>query len=224
MPRKLKAFTTSAGFFDLAVAAPSMKAALAAWGADSDLFHQGFARETRDAKIVAATMARPGLVLRRPVGTDQPYGETAEISERALVGHGRRKMATRTKPKSKPKTENAAPKRPASRTAAADRAAALAYEREEKRRALQEQREKGERRRAAARRGAAAGRGGARSDGQRARPGTGGPRPADGGRGAPLVAGKRPVARGPASGAAILAFFTHFKMIVNLSSPKMQSL
>lgn len=152
MPRKLKAFTTSAGFFDLAVAAPSMKAALAAWGADSDLFHQGFARETRDAKIVTATMARPGLVLRRPVGTDQPYGETAEISERALVGHGRRKMAARTKPKSKPKTENAAPKRPASRTAAADRAAALAYEKEEKRRALQEQREKGERRRAAARR------------------------------------------------------------------------
>lgn len=151
MPRKLKAFTTSAGFFDLAVAAPSMKAALAAWGADSDLFHQGFARETRDTKIVAATMARPGLVLRRPVGTDRPYGETAEISERALVGHGRRKMAARTRPKSKPKTKNAAPKRPA----AADRAAALAYEKEEKRRALQEQREKGERRRAAARRGRA---------------------------------------------------------------------
>ncbi len=32
-----------AGFFDLAVAAPSMKAALEAWGADSNLFHQGAA-------------------------------------------------------------------------------------------------------------------------------------------------------------------------------------
>ena len=38
MPRKLKTFTTSAGFFDLAVAAPSMKAALAAWGSRSNLF------------------------------------------------------------------------------------------------------------------------------------------------------------------------------------------
>ena len=33
MARKLKTFTTSIGFFDLAIAAPSMKAALEAWGA-----------------------------------------------------------------------------------------------------------------------------------------------------------------------------------------------
>jgi colicin import membrane protein len=32
MARKLKTFVTSQGFFDLAIAAPSMKAALAAWG------------------------------------------------------------------------------------------------------------------------------------------------------------------------------------------------
>src|SRR6478672_9602980 len=32
MARKLKTYTTSVGFFDLAVAAPSMKAALEAWG------------------------------------------------------------------------------------------------------------------------------------------------------------------------------------------------
>jgi hypothetical protein len=34
MARSLKIFTTSAGFFDLAVAAPSMKAALEAWGSE----------------------------------------------------------------------------------------------------------------------------------------------------------------------------------------------
>jgi hypothetical protein len=34
MARKLKTYQTSLGFFDLAVAAPSMKAALEAWGAD----------------------------------------------------------------------------------------------------------------------------------------------------------------------------------------------
>jgi hypothetical protein len=33
MARKLKTYQTSLGFFDLAIAAPSMKAALEAWGA-----------------------------------------------------------------------------------------------------------------------------------------------------------------------------------------------
>ena len=32
MPRKLKTYQTSQGFYDLAVATPSMKAALEAWG------------------------------------------------------------------------------------------------------------------------------------------------------------------------------------------------
>src|SRR5258708_3643510 len=45
MAKKLKTYQTSLGFFDLAIAAPSMKAALEAWGADSNLFHQGAATE-----------------------------------------------------------------------------------------------------------------------------------------------------------------------------------
>ena len=69
MARKLKTFTTSAGFFDLAVAAPSMKAALEAWGSKNNLFQHGFAKVSDDPKIVAATMAHPGVVLRRPVGS-----------------------------------------------------------------------------------------------------------------------------------------------------------
>jgi hypothetical protein len=40
MARKLKTYQTSLGFFEQAIAAPSMKAALEAWGADSNLFHQ----------------------------------------------------------------------------------------------------------------------------------------------------------------------------------------
>ena len=70
MARKLKTYTTSAGFFDLAVAAPSMKAALEAWGSRNNLFQHGFARVSEDPKIVAATMAHPGVVLRRPVGSN----------------------------------------------------------------------------------------------------------------------------------------------------------
>jgi colicin import membrane protein len=69
MPRKLKTYQTSLGFFDLAVAAPSMKAALEAWGSNANLFHQGFAKEADDPVIVAATMARPGVVLKRAVGS-----------------------------------------------------------------------------------------------------------------------------------------------------------
>jgi colicin import membrane protein len=48
MKRKLKTYQTSQGFYDLAIAAPSMKAALVAWGASSNLFHQGFAKEADD--------------------------------------------------------------------------------------------------------------------------------------------------------------------------------
>lgn len=63
MARKLRIYQTSLGFFDLAMAAPSMKAALEAWGADSNLFHQGAAKESHDPDIIAATMAKPGVVL-----------------------------------------------------------------------------------------------------------------------------------------------------------------
>ena len=45
MARKLKTYQTSLGFFDIAIAVPSMKAALDAWGSKSNLFHQGFASE-----------------------------------------------------------------------------------------------------------------------------------------------------------------------------------
>ena len=77
MARKLETYQTSLGFFDQAIAAPSMKAALEAWGADSNLFHQGAAKESHDPEIIAATLAKPGVVLRRPVGTDRPFREHA---------------------------------------------------------------------------------------------------------------------------------------------------
>lgn len=85
MPRKLRTYRTTAGFFDLAVAAPSMKAALAAWGAGANLFHQGFASVTDDPVIVAAATAQPGVVLRRPVGTTGPFRQHAELPEELPV-------------------------------------------------------------------------------------------------------------------------------------------
>src|SRR6476619_7839144 len=79
MIRKLKTFVTSLGFFDQAIAAPSMKAALEAWGADSNLFHQGAAKQSEDPDVIAATMAAPGVVLKRPVGSSGRFKEHAEL-------------------------------------------------------------------------------------------------------------------------------------------------
>lgn len=69
MPRKLKVFRTAAGFHDAYVAAPSRKAALAAWGADVDLFARGVAEEVTDAALMEAPLAAPGEVVKRSRGT-----------------------------------------------------------------------------------------------------------------------------------------------------------
>jgi hypothetical protein len=80
MARKLKTYQTSSlGFFDLAIAAPSMKAALEAWGSKSNLFHQGFAKEVDDPEVIAATMLKSGVILRRPVGSNGPFKEHADL-------------------------------------------------------------------------------------------------------------------------------------------------
>ena len=79
MARKLKTFQTSLGFYDLAIAAPSMKAALEAWGAGSNLFHQGVAKETDDPHVVAATMSKPGVVLKRPAGSNGRFTKHSDL-------------------------------------------------------------------------------------------------------------------------------------------------
>ncbi|MFN4013715.1 MAG: cell envelope biogenesis protein TolA [Reyranella sp.] len=147
MARKLKVFTTSAGFFDLAVSAPSMKAALEAWGAGANLFHQGFARQTGDPAIVKAAMARPGVVLRRPVGTDRPFEEDAEASEAPFEGRVAKKPA---RPKAAAPRRKPAAEIPASRKQ--EREAARAFEQERERRGRRERREAAARRKEAARR------------------------------------------------------------------------
>jgi hypothetical protein len=143
MARKLKTYQTSLGFFEQAIAAPSMKAALEAWGADSNLFHQGAAKESHDPDVIAATMAKPGVVLKRPVGSDGPFGEHAELPK-SLGQDGRKKPAH--KPSTKAKKSSAQPDK------AADRQAAQAYERERQRRKRQEAKEEAARQKERARR------------------------------------------------------------------------
>ena len=128
MPRKLRTYQTSIGFFELAVAAPSMKAALEAWGSKSNLFHQGLAIETQDPAIIAATMAEPGVVLRRAVGSSGTFSKKAALP---------RDLGRQTRPEAA-----RAEKEPQARKGddKAAIAAALAFEREKERR--QREREK----------------------------------------------------------------------------------
>ena len=134
MARKLKSYQTSLGFFDLAMAAPSMKAALETWGADSNLFHQGAAKESDDPDVIAATMAKPGVVLRRPVGTDRPFSERAELPT-DLGGGGPTTAARKSKGQKAKKSSS----RPVDK--AAERKAAVDYERERRSRELERAKE-----------------------------------------------------------------------------------
>lgn len=144
MARKLKTYQTSLGFFEQAIAAPSMKAALEAWGADSNLFHQGMAKESHDPDVIVATMAKPGVVLKRPVGSDGPFGEHAKLPAN-LGGGGKREKAVRMSERRKPKKNPArAPDK------AAEQKAALAYEREQARREREQTREEAARQKASA--------------------------------------------------------------------------
>jgi hypothetical protein len=127
MARKLKSYQTSLGFYDLALAAPSMKAALKP---ESNLFHQGVAKESKDPEVVAATMAKPGVILRRPVGSNGPFAEHAalptDLSDDEVNGRPK-------KPRAKPK------KQPPRKTD--DSQAALEYERAERQRESERRKE-----------------------------------------------------------------------------------
>lgn len=131
MPRKLKTYQTSLGFFDLAIAAPSMKAALEAWGAGSNLFHQGAARETDDPDVIRATMAKPGLVLKRPAGSSGRFAEHAALPD--LDGEPA-SAEKRRRPEPKPR---AAPEIGAEDA----REAAAEFEREQKKRKAERRKE-----------------------------------------------------------------------------------
>jgi hypothetical protein len=149
MARKLKTFTTSAGFFDLAVAAPSMKAALEAWGSRINLFQHGFAKVSEDPKIVAATMAHPGVVLRRPVGSNGAFSEHAGLPKDLPAATAKPAPAKRPAKRPEPPTKAIDDK-----TA---REAARAFEKEQKRRDGERRKEEAKRQRERERRERAVG-------------------------------------------------------------------
>jgi hypothetical protein len=132
--RKLKTFITNLGFFELAIAAPSMKAALEAWGMTHNAFQQGFAKQTEDPDIIAATMAKPGVVLKRGVGTTGEFREDAELPTH--LPNIKPTAITRSKSESKPRKD---PKK--HKTPPQDRAAIISFEKEKRKREEQKARE-----------------------------------------------------------------------------------
>lgn len=73
MARKLKVFRTAIGFHDAYVAAPSQKAALEAWGSDSNLFGTGMAEVVTDPKLTKAPLAKPGEVIKVKRGSEREH-------------------------------------------------------------------------------------------------------------------------------------------------------
>lgn len=70
MAAGLKVYRTAIGFHDAYVAAPSQKAALAAWGTDKPLFARGAAEIVTDPALTAEPLASPGTVVKRLRGTE----------------------------------------------------------------------------------------------------------------------------------------------------------
>src|ERR1700722_2189061 len=105
---------------------------LGSLGRGQQPLHQGAATESHDPDVIAATMAKPGVVLKRPVGSDGPFGENAELPKN--LGQDGEKKAAR-KPPAQARKSSAQP------DMAVERKAAQAYERESRRREREEARE-----------------------------------------------------------------------------------
>lgn len=111
MAKRLKVFRTSIGFEDAYVAAPSRKAALAAWGTDKDLFARGAAEQILDPELSKAALAKPGEIVRVPRGSLSEYlsaaGEIRKPASAAAAG----RAPTRSKAPAKPRKRPPAPSR-----------------------------------------------------------------------------------------------------------------
>lgn len=107
MARAPKVFAARVGFFDTVVAAPSRKAALAAWGAERDWFAEGLAAPTEEAQAVADATASPLVVLRRPAGGSGAYSLHAAAADIPTPPRARTKvkkaaLSAAAEPPSKP--------------------------------------------------------------------------------------------------------------------------
>ena len=104
--RKLKVFRTPIGFHDAYVAATSRQAALAAWGADGNLFAQGMAEEVTDPKLMKMALESPGEVIRKARGTAGEHLTAVDAPKpRKAGGSGTRSKTTKARGKKPDRAE-----------------------------------------------------------------------------------------------------------------------
>jgi colicin import membrane protein len=133
MPRKLKVLSDISGLFRSCCPCTFHEGGAEAWGTSRNFFHQGYAKESNDSEVIAATMAKPGVVLQRPVGSNKPFREHAELPTASpLEAHSLRFKEPRKEAKA-PKARKIDEKE--------EHRAAAAFEQEERRRKLQRQKE-----------------------------------------------------------------------------------
>jgi hypothetical protein len=110
--KRLKVYRTPIGFHDAYVAAPSQRAALAAWGVDHNLFAKGMADVVTDPDLAKEPLSKPGTVIKRLRGTaeeqlaalasDPPRRGQAPREERRGAREPKRKPRPPPKPKPRP--------------------------------------------------------------------------------------------------------------------------
>lgn len=123
----LKVFATRIGLDDVAIAASSQKAALAALGVHANLFAQGAAAITHDADLVARALANPGEPIRRRIKfSEENFARRGPKADKPAKKH----PGPAARPD--PQTENRA--RVAMREAELARAKAAAEEEDRRRR------------------------------------------------------------------------------------------
>jgi hypothetical protein len=88
----LKVFATRIGLDDVAVAASSQKAALAALGVHANLFASGAAAITKDADLVRRALAQPGEPVKRRIAFSEsnfakPAGKSAAKASKQTTKH-----------------------------------------------------------------------------------------------------------------------------------------
>ncbi|HET9811629.1 MAG TPA: hypothetical protein VFP53_08035 [Sphingomicrobium sp.] len=76
--QKMNVYRTPVGFHDAYVAAPSQKAALEAWGAETNLFSQGAAEQVTDPELIREPLRNPGKVVKVPRGTKREHLEALD--------------------------------------------------------------------------------------------------------------------------------------------------
>lgn len=145
---RLKVYRTPIGFHDAYVAAPSQKAALAAWGSSHDLFATGEAELVSDPSLTRAPLATPGKIVRRVRGTTAEHIAALPAEPKAQPEPRSKPPKAAAAPELRPETQRAVrltprppPKPDRSAVDAAEAALAAALERQGQERQVLAERE-----------------------------------------------------------------------------------